>query len=148
MSSESKVVLATGGTLLIAILMLAALAISDHRDLRAEMRSESAKLDARLLALEARMDRGFQAVAERFQAMGNRFESRMARIEERMDRILEAVVQNAGTPAAEEDVSPPGNELRLTSASSVIPVPGTDLVILAAEPRPSLGWIGKSGSGP
>ena len=155
MSSESKVVLATGGTLLIAILMLAALAISDHRDLRAELRSESSRQDARLLALEARMDRGFQAIEERFRAieerfqtMENRFESRFARIEERMDRILEAVVQNPETAAAEEDVSLPGNALRLTNASSVTPVPGADLVILAGEPRPSTGWIGKSGGGP
>lgn len=147
MSSESKVVLATGGTLLIAILMLAGLAISDLQAIRAEMRSESARLDARLLALETWMDRGFWAVEERFQAMEERFDARFARIEERMDRVLETLIPTPATPAAGEGAAAREPAPPPMSPSSVTPVPGTDLVILAGEPRPSAFWAGESGGG-
>lgn len=153
-SAESKVVLATGGTLLIAILMLAALATSDHRDIRAEFRSEAARLDARMLALESRMDAGFRDVDARFLAMEERFEARFARLEERMDRVIELLVQDRLAAASASDAAPasapgeapasiPRNE-RAPVMSSVTPVPGGKLVILASEPVPSTGWIGKS----
>ena len=125
MSSESKVVLATGGTLLIAILMFAAFAISDHRDIRAEMRFESSRLDQRLLALESRVHEGFHAVDQRFLALEQRFDARFTdlegrmdtrfaqmdtrfvRVEQRLDRVLEAL----GARAADAGASgPPEDE--------------------------------------
>lgn len=156
-SAESKVVLATGGTLLIAILMLAGLAASDHRDIRAEFRSEAARLDARMLALESRMDARMLALEsrmdarllameERFEARFTRLEERSARVEERLDRIIELLAQDRASAAAAPDEAPVSTP-RGESApvmSSVTPVPGTDFVILASEPVPSTGWIGKS----
>lgn len=140
-SAESKIVLATGGTLLIAILMLAALAVSDHQDIRAELRSEAARLDARMLALESRMD-------ARLQALEVRFDSRFGRLEERLDRVIEMLARDRAAAAPAED-APPGSVLPVEAApvvSTVTPVPGTDLVMLASEPSPSAFWTARSGN--
>ena len=150
-SAESKVVLATGGTLLIAILMLAALAISDRQDIRAELRSEAARLDARMLGLESRMESRMLGLESRMdarlQALEDRFDSRFARLEERLDRVIELLGQDrlaaddldrAPAPLPEDD---PGAPL-----SSVTPVRGADWVIVASKPSPSAFWSAGSGN--
>lgn len=140
-SAESKVVLATGGTLLLAILMLAALAVTDHHDIRAELRSEAARLDARMLALESRMD-------ARLQALEDRFDNRFGRLEERLDRVIEMLARDQAAADSAPD-APPASGVPVEAApvmSSVTPVPGTDLVILASQPSPSAFWTAGSGN--
>ena len=147
-SAESKVVLATGGTLLIAILMLAALAVSDHRDIRAELRSEAARLDARMLGLETRMDARMQAMEERFDRRLGRLEDRFGRLEERMDRVIEMLARDrsaADSALDDAPASPPKAE-DAPVMDAVTSVPGTEFVILASQPSPSAFWTSGSGN--
>ena len=159
MSAESKVVVATGGTLLITIVMLAVFAAADRQDIRAELRFEGARLDQRLLALENRIETRFASLETRFANLETRFadfekrmDTRFTRIEERMDLVLHAIGRSAPAPALEQsEARPPAPPLEDSearppvqasrpSASSVTAVRGTDFVILSSAPVLASGW--------
>ena len=152
MSAESKVVIATGGTLLITIVMLAVFAAADRQDIRAELRFEGTRLDQRLLALEDRIETRFASLETRFADFEKRMDTRFTRIEERMDLVLHAIGRGAPAPALEQsEARPPAPPLEdsearppvqasRSSASSVTAVRGTDFVILSSAPVLASGW--------
>ena len=66
----------------------------DEKDLQAIGALIDTKLDTRLLAMESRMDKRFEAMDERFETMDERFEAidkRFETLESKMDKRFEAI---------------------------------------------------------
>ena len=168
MSAEVRTTLATGGTLLVAVVALAVFAQNDRQSIRTDMHQLAARTDRRLDGMDRRldgmdrrldgMDRRLDAVEARLAGVEQRVESldgRVSRIESRLDgldgrvrafetqmgRVLGALGLSAGRDPGLGSRQPRGKAAPVRRFRTAEPVPGTDLIFVSSAPRtPAPGW--------